>query len=86
MEEEKKTLKERWNNWKPVKYFKEHPDIGLTVLGGALYCIGGVLKLYTQSHEYNDKVFVETVTGDICMLPAKKMETIDPSGIKKPRF
>ena len=77
MEENKKTLKERWNEWKPVVYFKEHPDVGLTLLGGALTFIGGCMRLYVHKHEYEDELFIGSTEGDVYSIPAKKHTTGD---------
>ena len=75
MEEEKKSLKERWNEWKPVKYFKEHPDIGLCLLGGTFSLIGGICKIWAIKHEYDDQLFVGSTEGEVYSIPAKKMDT-----------
>lgn len=77
MEEEKKTLKERWNEWKPVKYFKEHPDIGLYLLGGMCTLAGGIMKVWAVKHEYEDQLFVGSTEGEVYSIPAKKMDTAD---------
>ena len=75
MEEQKKTFKEWWNERKAVKYFKEHPDAGLYLLGGAFSLIGGACKIWAVKHEYDDKLFVGSTDGEVYSIPAKKMDT-----------
>lgn len=72
--EEKKTLKDRWN--KAKDWFKEHPDVGLTLLGGALALVGGCMKLYVHNHEYEDSIMAIS-NGDVYEVPAKKVKSIE---------
>ena len=69
VEEEKKTLKQRFVAW-----CKEHPDVLLTVGGGIASIIGGCIKLYASKSEYEDNLFT-TVDDQFYKIPAKQMKT-----------
>ena len=69
VEEEKKTLKQRFVGW-----CKEHPDVLLTVVGGIASIVGGCIKLYANKSEYEDNLFT-TVDDQVYKIPAKQMKT-----------
>lgn len=64
------------NWWKPKKeWFKNHPDVSLTLLGGGLSIIGGILKIIANDKEYEDNIFVAANDNSVYKIPAKKMKT-----------
>ena len=79
----KVSIKERIKNSKPVVYFKNHPDIGLTLLGGVLSIIGAGIKVAGSKSEYEDNIFVTSTDGNVYKVPVKKMKTVDST--KQPR-
>lgn len=79
----KKSFWEKLTNSKPVVWFKEHPDIGLTLLGGVLSIVGAGVKIAANKSEYEDNLFVTGTDGGVYKVPVKKMKTVDTS--KQPR-
>ena len=77
------SLKEKLANSKPVRWFKDHPDIGLTLLGGVLSIIGAGVKIAANKSEYEDNIFMTATDGDIYKVPVKKMKTVDST--KQPK-
>ena len=78
MEEEKEIIEEvveteGW--WTRVKnWCGEHPDIVLTLLGGACSIVGGAMKLHAMKNEYQDEVYM-TDGDSVYRLPAKSMNS-----------
>lgn len=77
----KTKVKAWWNERKIVKFCKEHPDTTLTLAGGLLTIIGGVVKIAVDKREYEDHVFVD-VNDTVYKLPAKEMKTINKSSVR----
>ena len=78
MEELNEVVEEK--NWfgrtkdKFKTFCKEHPDIILTVLGGAASLVGGAMKLIAVKNEYSDEVYV-TDGDDVYKVPARQMKS-----------
>lgn len=72
---EKKSLKERWEESKAHKFFKDHPDASLTLIGGLLSIIGGVIKLACYNKEYEESVYLTTQDDEIYKIPARPCKT-----------
>ena len=74
MEEEKKV------NWfvekknKFVNFFKDRPELALTVVGGLFTVVGACINCYTVKNEYKDSVYM-TDGEDVYRLPAKQMNS-----------
>ena len=74
MEEDKK------QNWFVVKknqivdYFKQRPELTLTVLGGLFTVAGACINCYTVKNEYKDNVYM-TDGEDVYKIPAKSMNS-----------
>ena len=79
--EEERSFKDWWNERKVVKWFKEHPDASLTLLGGALSIIGAVAKIAAANKEYEDSVYLTASDDSVYKLPAKEMKTIKRSKV-----
>ena len=76
VDSEKRTFKDWWNDRKSVKWLKDHPDVSLTLLGGALSIIGAAVKIIGDRKEYDDSVFITASDDSVYKLPAKQMKTV----------
>ena len=76
VESEEKTFKDWWNERKFVIWFKEHPDVSLTLLGGVLSIAGAAVKIAADRKEYDDAIFITASDDSVYKLPAKQMKTV----------
>lgn len=73
-------MEEKKTNWFIVKknqvvdYFKQRPELTLTVLGGLFTVIGAGINCYTVKNEYKDQVYM-TDGEDVYKIPAKAMNS-----------
>ena len=73
-----RTMSEKVKDWfgNCKTWFKEHPDVGLTLLGGVLSIAGAAVKIIGDRKEYDDNMFIVDSNDDIYRIPAKKMKTV----------
>lgn len=76
VDSEERTFKDWWNERKLVIWFKDHPDVSLTLLGGVLSIVGAAVKIAADRKEYDDSVFITASDNSVYKLPAKQMKTV----------
>ena len=73
--DEKKSLKERWNELAVVQFCKENPTTVIEVFCTILSLVGTGAKIYSDSKDYKDTVQIVDQNGVSFKVKAKEMHT-----------
>ena len=57
-----------------VNYFRQRPELTLTMLGGLFTVVAAGINCYTVKNEYRDSVYM-TDGDDVYKIPAKSMNS-----------
>ena len=75
MDDEKRSLKERWNDWAPVRFCKENPALVIEAVCTVLSLIGTGAKIYADVTDYKDTIQIIDDDGVSCKVKCKRMHT-----------
>ena len=75
MDDKKRSLKERWNDWAPVRFCKENPALVIETVCTVLSLIGTGAKIYAEATDYKDTIQIQDEDGVVCKVKCRRMHT-----------